>query len=104
MKNVEFLRWQPAFHWTDQKIMVHGFYCVLALLLATLARQVVVEAGMKATIPALLKELNRIREVAVIYPPGTPAHRKDHVALTRMTPRQKKMADLLEIAQALSEG
>jgi len=104
MKNVAFLRWQPAFHWTDHKIMVHGFYCVLALLLATLARQVVVEAGMKVTIPALLKELNRIKEVAVIYPPGTLAHRKDHLALTRMTSRQKRMADLLQIAHVLSEG
>lgn len=104
MKNVSFLRWQPSFHWTDQKVMVHGFYCVLALLLATLARQVVVEAGMKVTIPALLKELNRIKEVAVIYPPGTLAHRKDHLALTRMSPRQRKMADLLDIAQIGSEG
>jgi len=72
MKNVSFLRWRPSFHWTDQKVMVHGFYCVLALLLAMLARQVVVEAGMKNTIPALLKELYRIREVAVICPQGTP--------------------------------
>lgn len=104
MKNVAFLRWQPAFHWTDQKVMVHGFYCVLALLLATLARQVVVEAGMKTTVPALLRELNRIREVAVIYPPGTLAHRTDHLALTRMTPRQRKMAELLGIAQINSEG
>jgi len=30
MKNQHFLHWQPAFHWTDQKLRVHGFYCVLA--------------------------------------------------------------------------
>ena len=39
MKNIRFLRWQPAYHWTDQKLRVHAFYCVLALLLATLARK-----------------------------------------------------------------
>jgi len=39
MKNIAFLRWQPAYHWTDQKLKVHGFYCVLALLLSTLARK-----------------------------------------------------------------
>ncbi len=39
MKNVAFLRWQPAYHWTDKKLRVHGCYCILALLLSTLARK-----------------------------------------------------------------
>jgi len=104
MKNVTFLRWQPAFHWTDQKIMVHGFYCVLALLLATLARKTVLQAGIKLTVPALLKELSRIQQVAVIYPPGTLACPRDHLVLTRMTPRQRKMAEALQIGDILSEG
>jgi len=101
MKNVEFLHWQPAYHWTTQKIKVHGFYCVLALLLATLARNVAAQAGIDMTIPALLKELTAIREVAVIYPKGTLAHRKDHITFSRMTSRQKKLAQYLEIAETL---
>ncbi len=80
---------------------MHGFYCVLALLLATLARNCAAKAGMDMSIPALLKELTAIREVAVIYPQGTLAHRKDHIALSRMTPKQKKLADCLQIAQVL---
>jgi transposase len=101
MKNVDFLRWQPAYHWTDQKIKVHGFYCVLALLLATLAHNVARQAGVDLTLPSLLKELTAIREVAVIYPTGTLAHRKDHITLSRMTARQKKLAQCLEIAEVL---
>ena len=101
MKNIDFLHWQPAYHWTTQKIRVHGFYCVLALLLATLARNVAAQAGITMTIPALLKELTAIREVAVIYPQGTLAHRKDHIALSRMTARQKKLAECLDIARVL---
>jgi len=101
MKNIDFLRWQPAYHWTDQKIKVHAFYCVLALLLATLARKVVVQAGLETTIMALLKELTAIREVAVIYPKGALAHRRNHIALSRMTPRQKKIAEHLKIADIL---
>ena len=101
MKNVDFLRWQPAYHWTTQKIKVHGFYCVLALVLATLARKVVAQAGMDMTIPALLKQLTAIREVAVIYPQGTLAHPKDHITLSRMSPTQRKLADALEIATVL---
>ena len=35
MKDPHFLRWSPIHHWTDQKIRVHAFYCVLALLLSS---------------------------------------------------------------------
>ena len=101
MKNVDFLRWQPAHHWTDQKLCVHALYCVLALLLASLARKVAFEAGVDLTLPALLKELSAIREVAAIYPPGTLAHAKDHITLSRMSARQKKLAQALEIEKIL---
>ena len=101
MKNIDFLHWQPAYHWTTQKIRVHGFYCVLALLLATLARNVAAKAGIDLSIPALLKELTAIREVAVIYPKGTLAHRKDHITFSRMTLKQKKLAETLHIADVL---
>src|SRR5271157_1645727 len=42
-----------------------------------------------------------IREVAIIYPPGTLAHRKDHITLSRMSPRQLKLANCLQIQEAL---
>jgi transposase len=102
MKNTDFLRWQPAHHWTDQKLRVHALYCVLALLLASLARKVTFEAGVNLTLPALIKELSAIREVAVIYPPGSLAHPKDHITLSRMSVRQKKLAQALEIGETLS--
>lgn len=104
MKNVHFLRFQPAYHWTDQKLRVHAFYCVLALMLATLARKVVVRAGIEISLPAMLKQLCGITEVAVIYPPGTLAHRKDHITLSRMSPRQKKLAQILKIAEVTLRG
>jgi transposase len=101
MKNVDFLRWQPAYHWTDQKLKVHGLYCVLALLLATLARKVACQARIDLSLPALLEELSAIREVAVIYPQGTLAHRRDHITLSRMSSLQRKLAEVLEIATVL---
>jgi hypothetical protein len=104
MKNVHFLSWDPAYHWTDQKIRVHAFYCVLALTLATLAAKVASEAGIDMTLPALLKELSSIREVALIYPVGAPVRPKDHVTLSRMSPRQRKLAELLGIADVAGAG
>jgi transposase len=102
MKDVDYLRWQPAYHWTDQKLRVHGLYCVMALLLATLARKVAAQGGVELPLLALLDELTAIHEVAVVYPQGTLAHRKDHIALSRMTPRQKKLAEALHIAETLA--
>jgi len=101
MKNTDFLRWQPAHHWTNQKLRVHALYCILALLAASLARKVASEAGINLPLHAFLKELSAIREVAVIYPPGTLAHPKDHITLSRMSPRQKKLAQALEIGETL---
>jgi hypothetical protein len=48
-------------------------------------------------------ELSAIREVAVIYPPGTLAHPKDHITLSRMSTRQKKLAQALEIGETLGQ-
>lgn len=101
MKNTDFLHWQPAYHWTDQKLKVHGLYCVLALLLATLARKVACQAHIDLSLPALLEELSAIREVAVIYPQGTLAHRRDHITLSRMSSTQRKLAEVLDIATVL---
>lgn len=99
MKNSAFLHWQPAHHWTDQKLRVHSFYCVLGLLLATLAHRQAHAAGIDLSLPAILKQLGDLNEVAVIYPPGTLAHRKDHVTITRMSSAQRRLAECLRIAE-----
>ena len=39
MKSPHFVSWRPLHHWTDQKIRVHAFYCVLALPLSSLLRR-----------------------------------------------------------------
>lgn len=95
MKNVRFLRWQPAYHWTDQKLKVHAFYCVLALLISSLAHKEVRQAGIDISLPSLLKELSAIKKVALFYPPG--AGTKSHITLSRMSPRQKKLSDILQV-------
>ena len=99
MKNRDYLRWQPAFHWTDQKLDVHSLYCVLALLFATLARKTACEAGIDISLPVLLDELSSIKEVAFIH--SQDGRVKADVTLSRMTPRQKKLAELFDIGSLL---
>jgi transposase len=104
MKNRDYLRWQPAFHWTDQKIKVHSLYCVLALLLATLARKMAWEAGMELSLPSLLDDLSGMKEVAILYPAPKGGKLKTHFTMNKMNPRQKKLAELFEIGEVLSRG
>lgn len=103
MKNRDYLRWQPAFHWTDQKIRVHTFYCVLALLLATLARKTAWEAGIEVSLAVLLDDLSAMKEVALLYPDDN-GKLKAQFTMNKMSPRQKKFADLFRIGEILTGG
>lgn len=103
MKNRNYLRWQPSFHWTDQKVEVHTFYCVLALLLATLARKIAVESGLEISLTTLLDDLSAIKEVALLYKSekkGVEAR----FTVNTMTTRQKKLADLFKIGEIVAQG
>ena len=89
-------QWSPMFHWTDSKIQVHAFYCVLALLLTSLLQRELARKGEPLSINRMLEELGGIRETLVIYP-RRPGQRKNDTAtcLTRMTPLQKRLFSLL---------
>jgi hypothetical protein len=47
LKDPHYLTFRPAFHWTDQKLRVHAFYCVLALLMLNLLRRKLAQAGIR---------------------------------------------------------
>ena len=96
MKNLHFLHWSPMFHWTDSKIRVHAFYCVLALMLSSVLQREVWRKGERLSIHRLLEELGRIRETLVIYPrrQGQRQH-PTAVCLTRRNPLQQRLFSLL---------
>jgi transposase len=60
---------RPQYHWTDQKLQIHAFCCVLAfLLLKLLERQARRDALPVRSPRGVLRALERIREVTVIEP------------------------------------
>lgn len=69
MKDPLHISLRPQHHWTDQKIEIHVFCCVIALMLCTLLRRELLRKGIDRSIPSLLEDLGRIQEVAVAYPP-----------------------------------
>jgi transposase len=89
MNNPHFLGWSPMFHWTDSKIQVHAFYCVLALLLTSLLQRELARKGEHLSIHRMLEELGGIRETLVVYP-RRQGQRQASTAtcLTRMTALQ----------------
>ncbi len=67
MKDCHHIALRPQYHWTDQKVEVHVFCCVLALMLCSLLRRELHHKGIDRSISDLLDELGRIREVGILY-------------------------------------
>jgi transposase len=57
LKDPHVVSFSPMHHWTDQKIRVHVFYCVLALAIAHLMRREAEHAGLHLSVRELLAEL-----------------------------------------------
>ena len=69
LKNPHYLALRPQYHWTDQKIRVHVFCCVLALTLSSLLQRELSRRGLHHSIPELLAELSQIHEITLLNPP-----------------------------------
>ncbi len=97
MNHPDYLRFQPAGHWTDQKIQVHGFYCVLGWLLAALARRKIQQTGLRLSIEKMLTQLGNIHEVVNIYPASASSRPRPTFCLSHLTPTQKKLHKIFDL-------
>lgn len=98
MKDPHHIALRPQYHWTDQKIRVHVFSCVLALMLCSLLRRELHHAGIEMSIPDIIEQLSLIKEVCVIHPP-TGRRRKPFIrnVISRMSENQKALFDALDL-------
>ena len=103
MNNKDYLHWQPAHHWTDQKVQVHGLYCVLAQLITALCHKVVSEKEIDISVLDMLSELSAIREVALFDSEHIDKRRKNCFAISRMSPIQKRLAEATDISLILGQ-
>lgn len=96
MKNPHFVSWRPLHHWTDQKIRVHAFYCVLALLLSSLLRRTLAHKGIEMSIVKIFASLSKVQEVALSY--RAPRSQTEPViGLSTLTPEQSGLVDALDL-------
>jgi transposase len=97
LKDPHVVSFSPMHHWTEQKIRVHVFYCVLALAVAHLMRRHAEHAGLHMSVRELLAELAGIGETILLYPDGGKGRPREQHLLTDMTTTQKRLADLFNI-------
>ena len=102
MKNPHFISIRPMDHWTDSMIRVPVFYCVLALTISSLLVRQLHQKGIDVSIPRLFGLLNKIDEVALVWPrgPGRPSHQhRDSIQLSEILPEQEPIFEALELAR-----
>jgi transposase len=99
LKDPHVVSFGPMHHWTDSKIRVHVFYCVLALAIAHLMRRHADQAGLHMSVHELLDQLAGIEETVLLHHDGGKGRPRTQRMLTDMTPIQRKLADLFNIHQ-----
>jgi len=98
MKNPYHLTLKPQYHWTDQKIKVHYFICVIGYLLSSIIwREVKLKAGYAGSLDNLLDMLNNIRLGAMLEESKKTGKPKATYKLEEITEYEKKIMQVLGI-------
>jgi len=98
MKNPYHLALKPQYHWTNQKIKVHYFICVIGYLLSTIIwREARLKAGYKGSLDSLLDILNNIRLGAILEESKKTGKPKATYKLEEMTKDEKRIIKALGV-------
>lgn len=101
VKNPYHLALRPQFHWTDQKIAVHYFMCVLGYLMAAiLLREAKNKTDFTGSMDTLLDALNSIRLAASVSQTGKRGKPKVTYQLEQLDEPQGRLAQALDILDA----
>jgi len=97
LKDPHVVSFSPMHHWTDSKIRVHVFYCVLALAVAHLLRRHAQQAGLHLSVRELLAELAGIQETVLLYHDGGKGRPRARRILTDRNPTQQALYELFTL-------
>jgi transposase len=97
LKDPHVVSFSPMHHWTDQKIRVHVFTCVLALAVAHLMRRTADRAGLHLSVRELLEHLEGIGETVLLHHDGGKGRPRAQRLLTDMNHTQRRLFDLFEL-------
>jgi transposase len=98
LKNPYHLALNPQFHWTDQKIIVHYFGCVLGYQLSAIVwRQAKIGARFRGALDTLLDMLNNIRLGTILEESKTRGRVKATYTLEEMSDEEDVIMEALAI-------
>ena len=104
MKNPYHLALKPQYHWTDQKIKVHYFICVIGYLLSSIIwREAKLKAGYAGSLDNLLDLLNNIRLGTMLEESKKTGKPKATYKLEEMNEVEKRIMIALGIENAHNE-
>ena len=69
LKDGDWLGWGPMYHWTDSKIRIHAFYCMLGVSLLQYLHRQSQPLWPGLSVEQLLQELSQIQQYQLLYPP-----------------------------------
>jgi transposase len=100
LKDGDWLGWGPMYHWTDSKIRVHAFYCMLGISLLRYVHHQSQTAWPGLTIEQLLEQLQQIQQFTLLYPPlGEKGPRRTATVLSKQTLAQQALSAALGLEQ-----
>jgi transposase len=85
LKDGDWLGWGPMYHWTDRKIRIHAFYCMLGISLLQHLHRQAQTAWEGISMEQLLEELHQIEQFVFVVPTPRrerPQPRRDHTLHT----------------------
>jgi transposase len=104
MKNPYHLALKPQYHWTDQKIKVHYFICVIGYLLSSIIwREARLKAGYTGSLDSLLDMLNNIRLGTMLEESKKSGKPKATYMLEEMSDQENRIMTVLGIENAHNE-
>jgi transposase len=102
LKDGDWLHWGPMFHWTDSKIRVHAFYCMLGISLLRYVRQQADTVWPGLSTEQLIEELRQIQQYLLLYPPqGDKGPNRVATVLSKQSLAQQALADVLHLEELL---
>ncbi len=103
LKDGEWLGWDPMYHWTDRKIRIHAFYCMLGISLLQYVHQQAKAAWADLSVEQLLEELEQIQQFVLLYPPqGEKGPPRTAYVLSQQTLAQQALVKTLGLAAMAS--
>src|SRR5579862_5115944 len=69
LKDGDWLAWGPMYHWTDSKIRIHAFYCMLGISLLQYLHRESRKVWPGLSVEQFLEELRQIQQFVLLYPP-----------------------------------